>query len=218
MTTTRFLLILTLLLNTLFFAASRGWLDFGPPKNQSNIPGALNPEYVKILGHTPPPEISPTDNPAPPEPVEKPVCLAWSGLSTAQNNKLISLFSAADIRAAMKEVQVAASWRVVRVPPLPTQEAAEILVDNMVELGVKTDTIQIEETGDNKFLIVLGETFRNRRSAERHLEAMKAKGVNASIDPLNASERQVEATVSVKRAETLLNGQPFAKRHKPCSS
>jgi len=91
-------------------------------------------------------------------------------------------------------------------------------VDNMVELGVKKDSIQIEEIGDRKFLIVLGETFRNRRNAERHLEAMRAKGVNASIESHNTSDRQVEATVSVKKAEAVLHGQSFAKRHKPCST
>ncbi|MCL2590798.1 MAG: hypothetical protein FWD67_07940 [Betaproteobacteria bacterium] len=218
MTTTRFLFILLLLLNILFFAASRGWFGLGSSRELGSVPVALYPERVKILGHTPPPGTEQADAPPPLSAPEQPVCLAWDGLSAAQNTKLISLFSAADIQAVARDVQAITTWRVVRVPPLPTQEAAEILVDNMVELGVKKDSIQIEETGDKKFLIVLGETFKNRKGAERHLDAMKTKGVNASIESRSTSERQVEATVSVKKAEALLDGQPFAKRYRPCSS
>ncbi|MCL2644371.1 MAG: hypothetical protein FWD51_02820 [Betaproteobacteria bacterium] len=223
MTTTRFLFILFLLLNILFFSASRGWLGLGPSGDAGRISVELYPERIKILGHTPPPgSTSADDNGASsstPEAPEQPVCLAWSGLNAAQINKLISLFASADIQAAAREVQAAALWRVVRVPSLLTQEAAEILADNMVvDLGVERNSIQIEETVDKKFLIVLGETFRNRRGAERQLEAMSAKGVNASIESRNNTERRVEATVSVKKAEALLEGQPYAKRHKPCLS
>ena len=178
----------------------------------------MYPERIKILGRTPPPEAEQVEDATPPDPSEQPVCLAWSGLNPAQNNKLISLFSAANIQAVPQDVQVATAWRVVRVPPMVTQEAAEILADNMVELGVEKGSIQIEETGDKKFLIVLGDTFKFRKNAERHLEAMKSKGVNASIEPRNTTERRVEVTVSVKKAEALLDGQSFAKRYKPCSS
>jgi len=109
------------------------------------------------------------------------------------------------------------SWR-VRVPPLPTREAAEILTDNMAELGVEKSAVQIEEVGNNKFAIVIGESFRSRQGAERYLETIKAKGVSAGIEARNISERRVEATVGKKKAEDLLNGQPFAKRYKSCSS
>ena len=214
MTTTRFLFILFLLLNILFFAASHSWFGLASSRDMGRISVELYPERIRILGHTPEPGTaeSPTDA------SEQAVCLAWADLNAVQSSKLISLFSAADIQAVAQEAQVAASWRVVRVPSLLTHEAAEILSDNMVELGVERNSIQIEETKDKKFLIVLGEAFRNRRGAERHLEAMRGKGVNASIEPRNATERRVEATVSVKKAETLLEGQPFAKRYKPCSS
>jgi len=214
MTTTRFLFILFLLLNILIFAASHSWFGLASSRDMGRISVELYPERIRILGHTPEPGTaeSPTDA------SEQAVCLAWADLNAVQSSKLISLFSAADIQAVAQEAQVAASWRVVRVPSLLTHEAAEILSDNMVELGVERNSIQIEETKDKKFLIVLGEAFRNRRGAERHLEAMRGKGVNASIEPRNATERRVEATVSVKKAETLLEGQPFAKRYKPCSS
>jgi hypothetical protein len=223
MTTTRFLFILFALLNILFFAVARGWLDLGSSAESNKIAIELSPERIKILGRTPPPEavqaeeqISSTASSM--DTVESAAtCLAWSGLSAAQNNKLISLFTAADIQSTARDVQVATSWRVVRSPPLHTNEAAEILADNMVELGVEKSSIQIEETGDNKFLIVLGESFRNRRGAERHLETMNARGVNASIETRNTAERRIEVTVSKEKAEAVLNGQPFAKRYKPCS-
>jgi len=225
MITTRFLFILLLLLNTLFFAASRGWLDLGSSEEPGRVSIELHPEYVKILGQTPPPKITQIDTQVSPdslsepepEPEPKPVCLAWSGLSTAQNNKLTSLFSAEGIRVVARDVQVASSWR-VRVPPLPTREAAEILIDNMIELGLEKSDVQIEETGENKYVIVIGETFRNRQSVERYFETIKAKGINASIETRNTPERRVEATVAIKKAEALLQGQPFAKRYKPCSS
>ncbi|MDR2014602.1 MAG: hypothetical protein LBP99_03135 [Azoarcus sp.] len=225
MTTTRFLFILFALLNVLFFAATHGWLGFGPSVESGKIAIELNPERINILGHTPPPETAQTGDtfpsvaPANTTTATEPsvACLAWSGLSPVQNNKLISLFSTANIQTTTRDVQVASTWRVVRTPPLGTNEAAEILADNMVELGVEKNSIQIEETGDNKFLIVLGEPFRNRKGAERHLETMNAKGINASIEPRNTTERRIEATVSKEKAEAVLSGQSFAKRHKPCS-
>jgi len=220
MTTIRFLFILFLLLNILFFAALRGWLGFGSSGESGRISVELNPERIRILGPTPPPEIAQVDlqtpSDSPPKEAEQPVCLAWSGLSAAQNNKLIALFSAAGIQAATRDIQAASSWR-VRVPPLPTREAAEILVENMDE-SMDKSAVQIEEAGGNKFAIVLGESFKTRQAAERYLETVKANGfVNAVIEARNAPERRVEATVDAKKAETLLSGQPFAKRYKPCS-
>jgi hypothetical protein len=219
MTTTRFLFILFVLLNTVFFAASRVWIGFSSPANSANI--ELNPERIKIIGHTPPPKIAQVDtqdasdvSTEAAEPAA--TCLAWSGLSATQNNKLISLFSAADIQTTTRDTQAASSWRVVRTLPLHTNEAAEILADNMVELGVERDSIQIEETSDNKFLIVLSAPFRDRGAATRHLEAMNARGVNASIETRNTTERRIEATVSKEKAESVLSGQPFARRHVPC--
>ena len=224
MTTTRFLFILFALLNVLFFAAARGWLGFVSGES-GRIPIEIYPDRIKIVGQTPPPptpeavQADSQGSPAAPAVPSEPTaaCLAWSGLTPVQNNKLISLLSAGGVQAATREVQVTASWRVVRVPTMLTYEAAEILTDNMGELGVEKSSIQIEETGDNKFLIVLGDSFKNRRNAERHLEAMNAKGVNASIEARNTTERRVEASVSKEKAEALLNGQPFAKRYKPCS-
>jgi|GEM_PF-1371298 len=223
MTTTRFLFIVFALLNILFFAAARGWLDFSSSGSTARGSIELYPERIKILGQTPLPETEQADlqaTPAPPPPVPEspPVCLAWSGLSAAQNTKLISLFSAAGIRAVARDIQSATSWR-VRIPPLPTREAAEILADNMAALGVEKSTVRIEEAGSNGFSIVFGEAFRTRQSAERYLDTVKAKGVhNASLEARNASERRVEATVSIQKVDSVLEGQPFAKRHKPCSS
>ncbi len=217
MTTIRFLFILFLLLNILFFAALHGWLGFGSSGEPGKVSIELNPERIKILGPTPPPEIAQVDiQVLPDQGSEQPVCLAWSGLNAAQIAKLTSLFSAAGIQATARDVQVLSSWR-VRVPPLPTREAAEILTENMDELGVDKSAVQIEEVGGNKFAIVLGEPFKTRQGAERYLEGIKAKGINADIEARNAPERRVEATVGIKQAETLLSGQPFAKRYKPCS-
>jgi hypothetical protein len=219
MTTTRFLFILFALLNILFFAAARGWLGFGSSAEPGNISIELSPERIRILGHTPPPEAAQADeqisSTASTNTVEAPAtCLAWSGLNANQNNKLISLFTAAGIQTTTRDVQVPTSWRVVRSPALHTNEAAEILAGIM---DVERSSIQIEETEDNKFLIVLSDPFRNRRAAERHLETMASRGIEASIETRNTTERRIEATVSKEKAETVLSGQSFAKRHKPCS-
>jgi hypothetical protein len=218
MTTTRFLLILLGLLNILFFAASRGWLGFGSSADSSKISIELSPERIKILGHTPQPGTAQADEQALSDPSTgtadpAATCLTWNGLTAAQNNKLTSLFDAAGIQTTVRDIQIPTSWRVVRTTPLHTSEAAEILAGH---LGVERSTIQIEETGDGKFLIVLSEPFRNRRGAERHLETMLARGIEASIEAHNTTERRIEATVSKERAEAVLSGQTFARRHKPC--
>jgi hypothetical protein len=218
MTTTRFFFILFVLLNVLSFAALRGWLDFLSGES-GEAHTQINPERITIIGHTPPPETVQADgSTAPPQtpPESPPACLAWSGLTPAQNNKLISLFSAAGIQAVTRETQVTAAWRVVRVPPMITYEAAEILTANIRDLGVERESIKIEETADKKFLIVLGED-RNRRRAESILASMSARGINAGIEPRNATERRVEVSVSKEKAEALLAGQSFAKRYKPCT-
>jgi hypothetical protein len=206
MTTIRFLFILLLLLNVLAFAALRGWLGLGQPvEPEKTASGPTHPERVRIGPALPPP----------PPPVADPkTCLAWSGLSTAQNTKLISLLAAAGIQATTRDTPATATWK-VRVPPLPTREAAEILVNNMLTQGFDRSSLVIEETG-NGFGISLG-MFRDRPGAVRYLETVKTRGVyNADIETRSGSERRVEATAVTAKIDAALTGQPFAKRYKPC--
>jgi hypothetical protein len=204
MTTIRFLFILLLLLNLLAFAALRGWLGLDQSTESGKPLDPIRSERIKT-GYAPsPPAVDPQ------------ICLAWSGLSTAQNTKLISLLTAAGIQATTRDTPATTTWK-VRIPPLPTREAAEILLNNMLTQGFDRSSLTIEETG-NGFGISLG-LFRDRPGAVRYLETIKTKGVyNADIETRSGSERRVEATASMTQIDAALAGQPFAKRHKPCPS
>ena len=203
MTTIRFMFILLLLLNALAFTALRGWFGLGQPVEPGKAPVAIHPERVRV-------------GPSPPPVVDPPICLAWSGLGAVLNTKLIALLAAADIPATTRDVPAVTTWK-VRVPPLPTREAAEILVNNMLTQGFDRNSLSIEETG-NGFGISLG-LFRDRPGAVRYLETVKTRGVyNADIESRSGSERRVEATASTTKVDAILTGQPFAKRYKPCPS
>ncbi|MDR1227915.1 MAG: hypothetical protein LBK55_02680 [Azoarcus sp.] len=221
MTTLRFLSILFLLLNILVFAAARGWLGIVSQPNDADPERGdkqINPDSIKILSQAPPqmPVATPAATPeAPPPPPPARTCLAWSGLSASQTNRLLSLFRAAGVQAGTRDIEVPAAWK-VRLPPLPTREAAEILTDALADLGIEKGTLLIEETGPRKFAISLG-VFANKTNATRYLETVKAKGLhNAEIETRSTSERHVEATTVPATAEAVLVGQSFAKRHKPC--
>jgi hypothetical protein len=238
MTTLRFLSILFLLLNVLIFVATRGWhgIDRWPDVTEpERAAQQIHPERITVLGQTPPASAPPvaieiTQRPqqpeqpapaAPPAPVAPPqpppkICLSWSGLNASQGNRLVSLLRAAGIQAKARNIEAPAAWK-VRVPPLPTREAAEILADNIVNnLGIAQDGVMVEEAGAKKYVISLG-VFSNRGNATRHLEEVKARGVhNAEIEARNAVERHIEATVAPAKAEAALAGQPFARLYKPC--
>jgi hypothetical protein len=220
MTTLRFLFILFLLLNILIFAAARGWLGFTPQPDDTDperINRQVHPDRIKVLSQTPPqaPPQTSTVAPEAPPPAPAQTCLAWSGLSASQNNRLLSLLRAAGIPTRTRDVEIPSAWK-VRLPPLPTREAAEILADSLVDLGIEKETLLVEEVGSRKFAISLG-VFANRTNATRYLEIIKAKGLhNVEIAPRNTSERYIEATTVPATAEAVLVGQSFAKRHKPC--
>ncbi|MDR1062543.1 MAG: hypothetical protein LBL48_01165 [Azoarcus sp.] len=221
MTTLRFLSILFLLLNILVFAAARGWLGIVSQPNDTDperVNKQINPDSIKILSQAPPqtPAATPAATPeAPPPPPPAQTCLAWSGLSASQTTRLLSLFRAAGVQARTRDIEIPAAWK-VRLPPLPTREAAEILADALADLGIEKGTLLVEETGPRKFAISLG-VFANKTNATRYLETIKAKGLhNAEIETRSTSERHVEATTVPATAEAVLVGQSFAKRHKPC--
>ncbi|MDR1661960.1 MAG: hypothetical protein LBR95_05990, partial [Azoarcus sp.] len=148
-------------------------------------------------------------------PVQASACLAWSGLSPSQNTRLLSLLRAADIQVKTRDIETPTAWK-VRLLPLPTREAAEILADSIVDLGIEKETLLVEESSPRKFSISLG-VFANKANATRYLETIKAKGLhNSEIETRHVSERWIEAAALPAAAEAALAGQPFAKRHKPC--
>ncbi|MDR1463060.1 MAG: hypothetical protein LBI68_08005 [Azoarcus sp.] len=224
MTTLRFLSILFLLLNILVFAAARGWLGFAQqPYNTDpeRVKQQVHPDRIKVLGQTQPdqssatPKAPPAAMPEAPPPPPAQTCLAWSGLNASQNNRLLSLFRAAGIQAKERDIETQAAWK-VRLPPLPTREAAEILTDSLADLGIERTSLLIEEASPRKFAISLG-VFSNKANATRYLETVKSKGLhNAEIEVRSTSERHIEATTVPATAEAVLAGQVFAKRHKPC--
>ncbi|MDR0563678.1 MAG: hypothetical protein LBG78_01915 [Azoarcus sp.] len=230
MNTARFLFILFALLNIVIFAVARGWTGGGQTddslatmtKRVSIYPERIRivkPEPAQTASQTPERRTtaSPPVSAPPPPPSAQPVCMMWNGLGTAQTNKLISLLSSAGIQVATKESQTPSAWQ-VRIPPLASREAAEILVDNMTRLGIDKNTSRIEDSGNNKFVILINEPFKNQVEAYRYLETVKARGVhNAEIETRSVVDRQVKATASINRIDATLAGQPFAKRYKPCT-
>ncbi|MDR3214168.1 MAG: hypothetical protein LBT71_09685 [Azoarcus sp.] len=224
MTTLRFLFILFLLLDILAFAAARGWLGLAPRPDETDPERAtrqIYPERIKVLGQTPQSPSATIAVSQPPQPPAAPqaqqqakICLSWSGLSTAQGNRLTALLRTAGIQTKTRDIETPTSWK-VRTPPLPTREAAEILAGNIVELGIAQETLLIEETSAKKYAISLG-VFSNRANAMRHLENVRTKGVNADIEVRNAVERHIEAIAAPAKAEAALTGQPYVKHYKPC--
>jgi hypothetical protein len=230
-TTLRFLFILFLLLDVLAFAASRGMFSDDDPRPGATTPNRadkqIRPDNIQILGQTPvapPPVVTINLSPAPPAGTttpppapapEAPECMAWSDLSTAQNNRLVTLLAAANIKAVARDVEGPPAWR-VRIPALPSRAAAEQMVPDLIARDIDPDSILIESSGPNQSSITLG-YFDNKADARRRLDAMKAKGIpNIQIEARNASERRIEATASPAAAEAALAGQPFATQHRPC--
>ncbi|MDR3086964.1 MAG: hypothetical protein LBU45_03320 [Azoarcus sp.] len=213
--TSRFFIILFLVLDVLAFVAVRGFGgDTLPDKTEpARAIQQIHPDYIKILDE------------ARLRALERP-CLAWSGLTPPQSNKLLSLLNTAGIQAAARDVQRPPAWK-VRIPPLPTREAAEILAENMASFGIGADSFSIEEVPPGtvqgrgippgKFAIVFGQ-FENPVDAANHLETVKARGVpNAGIEEIRSTtERQIQAVATADKLAPVLAGQPFATLYKAC--
>ena len=206
--TLRFFFILFLVLDVLVFAIARGVFGTNalPDKVEpERIVQQIRPDSIKILDE------------AQLRALKRPPCIAWSGLTPAQSNKLLSLLNIAGIQAGARDIQMPMVFK-VRIPPLPTREAAEILAENMAAgLGISADSFSVEEGAGGKSAIVFGQ-FATRAEAVSRFEAIKARGVpNAGIEEIRGViERQIHAVSTADKVETVLTGQPFARLHKAC--
>ncbi|MDR1424763.1 MAG: hypothetical protein LBI92_09225 [Azoarcus sp.] len=212
-----FPLILLAVANILALIAAFG-LGLGQPDKKlaepDRVVNQIRPEDIEILGQTPTPGLVSAALARAPD--GEPVCLAWSGLGEIQDKRLLALFAAADITAKERNASVAAAWAVRTTRAVPTREAADILADTMLYLGIERSRLKSEEIGSKKFVIVLNE-LESRQEAAAFFDAIKARGLqDVEIAPRMALEHRIEATLALARAEALLAGQSFAKRHKPC--
>ena len=213
-----FPLILLAVANMLALIAAFG-LGLGQePDKESAEPGRvanqIHPGAIEILGQTPTPGLISAMLAQAPD--GEPACLAWSGLGEIQDKRLRALFTAANIESRERNANVPAAWVVRTTRTVPTREASDILADTMTYLGVERSRLKSEEISPKKFVIVLNE-LENRQEAETFLDTIKARGLQGvEIVPRMVPEHRVEATLAPARAETMLAGQPFALRHKPC--
>jgi len=212
----RFLLILLALLNVVVaimaFAGVASQPDQGEPARLDN---QIKPDLIGILGQAQTPaSIKSLDVPT----TGESVCLAWPNLGDLQNKRLIALLSGFGVEAKVRDAAVPTAWSVRTTRPVPTLEAAEILADTMVSVvEVERSRLRAEEIAPRKFVVVLG-VFDRRSLAEELLGKVKERGLN-DVDIAIARtipERRVEATMPEARAEAVLAGQPFVKRHKSC--
>jgi len=214
-----FPLVLLAVANMLALIAAFG-LGLGqePDKESAEpdrVANQIRPDAIEILGQTPTPGFVSAALAQAPDGGE-PVCLAWSGLGEIQDKRLLALLAAANIESREGNATVPAAWTVRTTRAVPTREASDILADTMTYLGVERNRLKSEEISPRKFVVVLNE-LESQLEAEAFLGTVKARGLQeAEIVPRMVLEHRIEATLSPARAEALLAGQPFAKRHEPC--
>jgi sporulation related protein len=200
----RTLLIVLILLNLLAFAALSGWLGSPAPHGEpERLTNQLNPERIKLRPASPPARSeasrpkSPapvTDAAAPPQPVAPPTtpeaCLAVAGLSTEAARGLGDTLAAqSDLKVRDVPTEVPSSWW-VNMPPAESKEAAEARVAELRKQGV-TDLFIVQEPGPNQFAVSLG-LFKQEAQAERLVEQLRAKGVEARATARGTATRRLE--------------------------
>lgn len=188
------------LANLLFFAFAQGY--FGRPDNPDAIrlQKQINPERIVVVGRGEPPGEKSTEKPAADEngkaPAEaKPAgeaaktaeaakaaeaCVAWSGLATADADRLAALLGEKfdDFKLVRRAVPVAGGAWWVSIPPLANKAEADKKAGELRKLGV-TDFFIIHDAGPDRWAISLG-VFSSENGARDRLAALKEKGVRSA--------------------------------------
>ncbi|MDR0717236.1 MAG: SPOR domain-containing protein [Azoarcus sp.] len=231
MTTLRFFAIFLVLLNVLVFAAAHGWFgsDQRPDATEpERLDRQLYPDHIKILGRTAPPDAEPAIiqiAPPAPAPSSSPraaasgarTCVVWSGLDKAQIDRLLALLASAGLDANTRDVETPVLWN-VRIPPLPSREAARNLERSLRAMGITGKDIFVQESSPNQYAISLG-LFKTKQNATRHLGTLRDMGVkNVGIEERTVTESRVEVMASAEELDAALAGHAFARRYRPCQS
>ncbi|WP_374510574.1 SPOR domain-containing protein [Niveibacterium sp.] len=202
---------LLVLMNMTSFSAAPG----GEPDRLSS---QLHPEKLKIVGHgddAPVAEHAATEAPAAePEPAaaaseavhatesapaetppSKPLslaCVSWGGLTKAQADAISLRAKGLSFTAKPQTVTGSSSWW-VHLPPQADRAGADKKGEELRALGV-SDFFIVKDAGANQNAISLG-LYKSEESANRALEALKAKGVrSAKIEARDASSIKLEVT------------------------
>ena len=195
------------LANLLFFAFAQGY--FGRPDNPDAIrlQKQINPERIVVVGRGEPPGEKSAEKPAadengkapveakpaaeaakpagePAKTVEAPkaaeACVAWSGLATAEADRLAALLGEKfdDFKLARRSMPVAGGAWWVSIPPLANKAEADKKAGELRKLGV-TDFFIIHDAGPDRWAISLG-VFSTENGARERLAALKEKGVRSA--------------------------------------
>lgn len=211
------LVFLLVLANLLFFAYAEGYL--GRPDNPDalRVEQQVVPERVKVVsrGEVPasPAKTEPAAEAARPGVAEAAkeepatICLAWSGLATAEADRLSALLAEQfdAFRQTRHQAAVEGGTWWVFIPPLATKAEADKKAAELKRLGV-TDYFIIQDSGPHRFALSLG-VFSAETGARDRLAELKELGVkSARVAPRSGKDAQhtVEATGPAGRREALL--------------
>lgn len=200
----RILVFLLVLANLLFFAHTEGFL--GPPDNPDalRVEQQVYPERVKVVARGEAPAAQgaassspgPATNPPPAQSAETEVesataCLAWSGMTPAEADRLSALLAGrfdAFRQTRRQLVPDGGTWWVF-IPPLATKADADRKAGELKRLGV-TDYFIMQEPGPNHLAISLG-VFSAEAGAQERLAELRAQGVKtARLGPRSGKEPQ----------------------------
>lgn len=210
----RTLLILLVILNLLAFAGLQGWLGRPSAKGEpERLTNQLNPERIKL--RAPPAaagEVGRTQAPAGSTGQTAPVpagaaasvpeaCLAFAVANPEAARALgDALATQADLRVRDVAVEVPNSWW-VNLPPAESREAAEARAADLRKQGV-TDLYILHEPGPNQFAVSLG-LFKQEAQAERWMEQLRSKGVEARVTPRGTVTHRIEVRGTEDRLASL---------------
>lgn len=136
-------------------------------------------------------EEAPKAQPEAPPPVER-SCIAYvvSGQARATEAEKIAQTLGSDIGTRSRTIEEPANWR-VRIPPAPTQDAADTRARNLRNLGI-ADLFVVRDEGPNRYAISLG-LFSSESHAKQRLAALKERGIaDAQIVPGTVGRFRVE--------------------------
>lgn len=130
-----------------------------------------------------------------------PSCVAWTGLSTAEAERLAARLQAGGFKYVRSRKDTPANWW-VRTPPQGNRTQAEKRVRELHEIGI-ADTFIVQESGPSQFAVSLG-LFRTESGAQQLLAQLRAKGAHdASIEPRMTTSFRIQASLPRERVAAI---------------
>lgn len=188
------LVFVLVLANLLFLAYTEGY--FGRPENPdaARVQQQLKPESIRVVARGEPPGAKSGEAKEAPAPAAKAepapeVCVAWSGLSAKDADRLAGVLDGkfGEFKLSGREVPAETrSWWVF-IPPLASKADAEKKAGELKQMKVE-DYFIVQDAGPNRYAISLG-VFSSEAGAGERLAALKAQGVrSAKVGPRASKE------------------------------